>query len=154
MKTVKKTMGIIALGMIIGLWLSSCISIAPAPEPTAEELAFRSKMENATWNVERLNSPPSLNGFISIKKPMYTEAEWEISTEFSYFRRAAGDGEDYRGRTLKVLERNSERTITLIGLDDNTWYRLTAPELPGRTYLYNLQKEGVLGTYNIYKKMD
>jgi len=154
MKALTRFWQVIAIGAIIAAGLSACITISSAPPETEEELALRDTMENASWNAQRLTNPPSLNGFEKISKTGYTESEWAIEVETSSIVRLATGGEESRGRTIKATGRNGvERTITLIGLDDDVWYALTAPELPGITYYYYKSLPNSMGVSNreIYK---
>jgi len=149
MKTFTKIFGIIAMA-VIAAGLIACTTIPP----TEEELALRNTLENASWKVEKLANPPSLNGFENIIKLAYSKTtEWEIMTESQYFRSAAGYSESDRDSEITIKSGGNERTIKRIGLDRNTWYKLTAPELPGITYYYYLEmpEGGSIGTTSIYK---
>jgi hypothetical protein len=153
MKTFTKFFGIIAIATIIAAGVSACISISPAPGPSEEQLALRKTLQNATWEVKRLADPPSLNGFEKISKTGYGASEWAIMEEVNYFRDAAGDGEKDRGRTSTWKVNGVERTITYIGMDNNKWYELSAPERPGITYYYySRMASSGLGKLEIYKK--
>jgi len=124
MKTLKRILNIIVIGGFIVIYLNACISIEPAPPPSEEELALEQAMINANWNITRLSNPPSLNDFVKTSQKLYTAEEWEIRVENNFIN-------------FKVIT---------LGLDQNTWYSLTAPEFPGVTYYYFRRNSGnVLG---------
>jgi hypothetical protein len=156
MKTFKKIFGIIAMVAIIAAGLSGCITITAAPEPTEEELALRNSLENASWKVDNLANQPSLDGYEKISKMVFSDSEWAIRVESTYFLEVAGSNESDRGRTIPVItKRNgveSTTTKTLIGMNANTWYKLTAPEMPGITYYY-FRTGGTIITTSIYKNI-
>ena len=93
-------------------------------------VTLRKTLENASWNVKSLGAKPSLDGFIRVSRE-----------ERDYFHKAGGnglykEGETRRGSTTTIKNNGVERTIKYIGLNDNAWYALTAPEFPGITYYY------------------
>jgi len=143
----------IAIMVVIAAGFSACISISSAPPPSEEELAYRETLENASWNVERLAGQPSLNGFVNVVKFGYTDSEWAENTEVAYFQSAKGEGEKARGRTITSEKNGTQGSFKLLGLDNSTWYRLTAPELPGRIFYYymDMPANAILGKLSLYK---
>ena len=144
MKAFTQLFGIIAIGAVIAAGLSACISITPAPAPSAETSALRSSLEKATWEKTALDNQPSLNGFQ--KLPGNSE-------EIAFFQRVtAGTNEHDDGREIKSISGGVETTIRRIYIPLNTWHALRAPELPGVTYL--IYKEGGgsgISVLNVYK---
>jgi len=82
MKTLKKVLGIIVIGMIIGLVLS-CTTV----EQTPEDAAFDNALRSAKWNVRALPSQPSFNGFTRLSSSAID------FTFFQSFGRRFGDPE-------------------------------------------------------------
>jgi CRISPR/Cas system-associated protein Cas5 (RAMP superfamily) len=152
MKTITKFSGIIAIMAIIVAGLSACVSMSIVEE-SEEEFALRTKLENAFWKIDRLAEQPSLNGFENITKVAYPDSEWANRVESTYFSFNAGSNESERGRTVRRNMNGVESTATTLGMDANTWYRLTAPEMPGITYYYYRDSGVVLSFASVYKNV-
>ena len=141
MRKTSKFKGIIAIMVIIAAGLCACITVGPAPEPDEETLAFRNTLSTAAWASRILNSPPSLAGFI--KLPGNSE-------EIAWFQRALARSEDDDGREVTVTSNGEKTTRKLIYMAPDTWYELTAPQIPGITYYY-YRPSGTISVVTMYK---
>ena len=144
MKTHAKLFWIAVIAAVIAAGLSACISISPAPEPDEETLALRNTMRNATWERIALAAPPSTDG---------VERLPSNSEEGVHFQSALARNEHEDGREITSTHRGVESKIRLMYLAPDTWYALTAPEIPGVTYYYYRSDRGAISTTNVYKSM-
>jgi hypothetical protein len=142
MKTFTKFLGIIAIMAVIASGLSACFAFTPAPPPDEETLALRSAMQNATWEKKALDNQPSLSGLEKLSSG---------SEEVSFFQRAGTSDANSDGREIGISSNGVKSTIKLIYMAPNTWYELTASEIPGITYYYFLQGGGAVSLINVYK---
>jgi hypothetical protein len=143
MKAFTQLFGIIAIGAVIAAGLGACISITPAPAPSAGTLALRNSLERATWEKTTLASQPPLNNFVKMA--------WN-SEEIDYFQEIICTNERDDGRETKLIKGGVETTIKNIYIPLNTWHALRAPELPGVTYLiYRAGGDSGISILNVYK---
>jgi len=149
-KTFTKIILITVIGTIIVMGLSSCFSKA---KPTGEEITFWNmptyRLRTASWNVERLEIQPPLDGYDLISRFLLKEPEHDTRAEVSFFSYAGGDGEKDRGKMVTVSDNGINSPVKLIGLDADTWYLLTAPEIHSRVFIYYRAD----GNVNLYRKI-
>jgi hypothetical protein len=141
MKTFKKNFGIIAM-VVITVGLNACVSMSPAPEDE-ETLALRNTLFNATWNKETLANQPSLDG---CERLLYGE-------EATFISGAATDIEKDDGREIRYTVNGVDYMQKRIYMAPDTWYALTAPEMPGVLYYYYRAGGGALSVWSVYRKM-
>lgn len=126
-KTLKKILSrkacglfVIAIAALIAAGFSACGIIQVRSGYSEGEQAVRDTLDSASWEVKMLDTPPSLAGFEKVSS---------FGAEMGYFQSSGGR----------------------LGLRENDkWYVLTAPELPGQTYYY-FRQGGTVSVTNIYK---
>jgi len=135
MRAFTKIWKVVVVMTLIATGLNACITITSAPPKTEEQLALEEVLKdtlmNASWKAERLANPPSLDGAQNIAKFGYTESEMAMNM-------------DVESVTVGTI-------VSSMNLDLDTWYALTAPELPGITY-YSYRPSGFITVGQLYKR--